>query len=57
MSKTKAQIVALGNPKGFTGMKVADIIAKISDYIDKNVSNRAFVSFSFISRLLVTIYW
>ncbi|CAG2176585.1 unnamed protein product, partial [Oppiella nova] len=38
MAKTKRRIIENGdNVHGFTGMKVADIVAKISDYIDANV--------------------
>ncbi|XP_054168788.1 myosin-G heavy chain-like [Oppia nitens] len=39
MAQTKAQLISTGdNPKGFTGLKVSEIITKISNYIDRNVS-------------------
>ncbi|CAG2123080.1 unnamed protein product, partial [Medioppia subpectinata] len=37
MSQTKNQLITSGShPKGFTGMKISEIISKISDYIDRN---------------------
>jgi hypothetical protein len=37
ITQTKASLIASGNPKGFSGMKICDIITKISEYIETNV--------------------
>jgi len=38
MTATKESLIRSGQPKGFSGLKVAEIIAKISDYIESEVS-------------------
>lgn len=37
ITQTKSSLVNSGHSKGFSGMRVSDIINKISEYIDKNI--------------------
>jgi hypothetical protein len=47
ITQTKASLIASGNPKGFSGMKISDIITKISEYIETNlISINSIVSFN-----------
>ena len=43
MAQTKAVLIASGHTKGFSGMKVADIVIKICEYIDNKVLSNNFV--------------